>query len=346
MKKSGLDGLLITYPRDIQYLTDFTGEDSWLVVTARQLWILSDFRLEEQIARSSPFAKAVIRTKAMQKAAAEVIGDLKLRRIGFQSEHMTVQTHKVLAGEVGVRKLKPINGWLVEQRAVKDEVELKHIRRAIRIQQQAFKQLREEVRLGMTELEITALLENHMREGGGEGPSFPIIVATGPNSSLCHAIPGKSRVRKGQPLLIDFGTVSGGYCSDMTRVLSFGPLRKPLDEVYKVVLEAQQAAIEAIKPGVKLRDVDAVARKIIADAGYGDRFGHGLGHGIGLDIHEQPVLSGKVKGLLQPGHVVTVEPGIYLPGVGGIRIEDDVEVTAKGRRVLSNLPKTPKSAII
>lgn len=346
MKESGLDGLLISYSRDIQYLTDFTGEDSWLLVTARQLWILSDFRLEEQIARSSPFAKAVIRTKAMQKAAAEVIGDLKLRRIGFQAEHMTVQAHKALTNEISARKLKPINGWLVEQRAVKDEVELKHIRRAIRIQQQAFKQLREDVRLGMSELEITALLESHMREGGGEGPSFPIIVATGPNSSLCHAIPGKSPVRKGQPLLIDFGTVSGGYRSDMTRVLSFGPLRKPLDEVYKVVLEAQQAAIAAIGPGVKLKAVDAVARKIIADAGYGDRFGHGLGHGIGLDIHEQPVLSGKVTGVLEPGHVVTVEPGIYLPGVGGIRIEDDVEVTAKGRRVLSNLPKTPKSAII
>ncbi len=346
MRKASLDAVLITYPRDIRYLTNFIGEDSWMFVSSREVIILSDSRFEEEIAINSLFCTAVIRTGAMHLAAAAQIQDHRWRKVGIQTEHLTVQLHQALAKEVGPRKLKPITNWLIEQRAIKDATELRHIRRAIRIQQDAFEQLRTEIKTGMTEQQVTARLEFLMRDAGGEGPSFPTIVAAGTNSSLPHAIPGAAKIKRGEPILIDFGTVVGGYCSDLTRVIHRGPLKRDLREVYRVVLEAQQAAIRIIKPGVKLKDVDKVARKIIDEAGYGDRFGHGLGHGIGLDIHELPTLSGRSKGTLQPGHVVTVEPGIYLPGVGGVRIEDDVLVTKTGRSVLSNLKRDAESAII
>ncbi len=346
MKRASVEAMLITCPADIRYLTDFAGDDSWLLVTGRQAYVISDFRFQEQIDRTSPFVTAIMRTEAMTKTAAGLIGDHKLRRIAFQAEHLSVQLHQTLGKVIGERKWKATTGWLLEQRAIKDDHEQRAIRRAIRIQQAAFEQWRAQLRVGMTERQAVAILEHHMRDAGGEGPSFPTIVAVGPNSSLPHAVPGDAKVRRRQPILIDFGTVWGGYCSDLTRVLSIGPMSRDLREVYEVVLEAQQAAIGAIVPGVKLKDVDAVARKIICDAGHGERFGHGLGHGIGLDIHEQPTLSGRSEGTLAPGHVVTVEPGIYLPGIGGVRIEDDVLVTGNGRRRLSSLKRTVESAMI
>jgi Xaa-Pro aminopeptidase len=198
----------------------------------------------------------------------------------------------------------------------------------------------------MSESEVVALLEYNMRWIGGEGVSFPTIVAVGPNGSLPHAVPGRTRLKAGKPILIDCGCRADGYCSDLTRVVSIGQMPRKIEEIYNVVLEAQQAAIDAIEPGKSLQEIDAVARDIITDAGYGEQFGHSLGHGIGLEIHEQPTLSKRSEGELVAGHVVTVEPGIYLPGVGGVRIEDDVLVTEKGRRVLSSLPKDLESAII
>jgi Xaa-Pro aminopeptidase len=176
--------------------------------------------------------------------------------------------------------------------------------------------------------------------------SFPSIIAADANASLPHAVPGKKKIKAGGIVLIDWGAKWGGYCSDLTRVVAVGKMKPKIREIYKIVLDAQVAAIDAIAPGKRLCDIDAVARRAIDKAGYGERFGHSLGHGIGLDIHEQPVLAAKAKGELRPGQVVTVEPGIYLPGVGGVRIEDDVLVTPRGRKVLSDLPKSLESAII
>ena len=185
-----------------------------------------------------------------------------------------------------------------------------------------------------------------MRLLGADGPSFPTIVAADANASLPHAIPGRRKVKKGGIVLIDWGAKWGGYCSDLTRVVALGKMPAKIQEIYQIVYDAQRAAIDAIEPGKALKEIDAAARTVIEKAGFGDQFGHSLGHGLGLDVHEQPTLSGRSKGSLEPGHVVTVEPGIYLPGVGGVRIEDDVLVTAKGRRVLSDLPATIGSTII
>ncbi len=185
-----------------------------------------------------------------------------------------------------------------------------------------------------------------MRSLGADGTSFPSIVAFGANASLPHAIPGQRKAKAGEVLLFDWGSRYGGYCSDLTRVVAIGKMPARMREVYQVVLDAQMAAINAIAPGKTLKEIDAVARNLIIKAGYGKQFGHSLGHGLGLNVHEQPNLSPRAEGVLEPGQVVTVEPGIYLPGLGGVRIEDDILVTPKGHEVLSDLPKDLESAII
>ncbi len=341
-----LDGFLATHPADVRYLCDFPGEDSWALVTSRQVYLLSDRRFDEQIDQSCPFVKKVLRTGPMSDALANTLSDLKIKTLGIQSEHMTVFTQRKLSSKLKDIKLKPTDSWLLEHRAVKDDMELRQIRRALAVQEQAWHQTLDQIRPGMSEAELVAMLEYNMRWIGGEGVSFPTIVAIGPNSSLPHHIVGRTRVKATTPILIDFSAMAGGYTGDLTRVVAIGGLSKKLIEVYHVVLEAQRAGIDAIGPGAKLKDVDAAARQVINDAGYGDQFGHGLGHGIGLDVHEQPTLSPRSRGELVEGNVVTVEPGVYLPGVGGVRIEDDVLVTNTGHRKLSTLPSSLESAII
>jgi Xaa-Pro aminopeptidase len=342
----GLDGLLITHPPDIRYLTDFAGDDSWLLVTARQAYVLTDFRFGEALEQSSPFVTAVMRKGRMTDALQDLLSDLKVAKIGFQADHLTVIQHRTLREAVEGVSFEPTEAWLLEQRAVKDEHELRNIRRALAVQEQALMQTLDQIRPGMSEQELVALVNYNMRWIGGEGESFPTIVAIDANSSLPHHVAGRTRVKAGATILIDCGAKADGYCSDLTRVVSMGGFPPRLTEVYNLVREAQLAAIDAIAPGKTLKEIDEVARSIIREAGYGDQFGHGLGHGIGLEIHEKPTLSPRAEGVLEPGNVVTVEPGVYLPGVGGVRIEDDVLVTEKGHRKLSTLPTAIESAII
>ena len=342
----GLDGLLVSNPADIRYLSGFCGDDSWLVITRRSRRMISDLRFQQELSRTCPWIRSVMRRGRLHEALAKVARSMRIGRLGFQAEHITVAQARVLAKSVGGKRLKAVTGWLAELRAVKDDVELASIRRAIRIQEQAFGQLVSHIRPGMTEQEVAAYLEYTMKQLGASGSSFSTIVAAGTNSALPHAVPGRRRLKRNQIILIDFGARVDGYCGDLTRVVCLGRMPARLAKVYQIVREAQLAAVEAIKPGVLLRDVDAVARRIIRKAGYGSRFAHSLGHGIGLDIHEQPILSPRIDGELRPGHVVTVEPGIYLPGIGGVRIEDDVAVTERGRRKLSSLPTDLESAMI
>lgn len=348
LRDDGLDGVLISNPRDTRYLTGFIGDDSWTLVTAngRATHIITDGRFEEQVANEAPHAKAIIRKGALPPELEKLMDKLKVGKLALQAEYATLAESKRLAKQIGAKRLVPWSDGLITQRAVKTADEVKRIRQALAIQQNAFLKTLEFIDPGMSEEQIAGFLEYQMRSLGADGVSFPTIVAVDANASLPHAIPGRKKVKRGSSILIDWGAKYGGYCSDLTRVVAVGKMSKQMQEIYKVTLEAQIAGIEAIGPGVKLADVDAAARTVIEDAGYGRQFSHSLGHGIGLDIHEQPVLSGKIRGELQPGHIVTVEPGIYLPGVGGVRIEDDVEVTEKGYRILSDLPKDLESAII
>lgn len=339
VKRNNCDALLITNSRDICYLTPFSGDDSVALLTARRLYIISDFRFEEALAPTRPLATIVIRSGSMAGAIAALVKDVAPRRLAIQSEHMSVATRADLASRLGERRLVNTTGLLRELRMIKDDAEVALIRRALRIQEAALLEVLPTIRPGQTELAIAARLESAMKSRGSSEPSFSTIVASGRAGSLPHAVPGRARTARGRPLLIDWGARFEGYVSDLTRTFSLGSWPRELRRVYEIVLQAQLAAIDAVKPGKSCAEVDAVARSIIADAGYGPRFGHALGHGIGLDVHEAPRVGKEIDMPLRAGMVVTIEPGIYLPGVGGVRIEDDILVTPNGRTVLSSLPK-------
>lgn len=351
VRDAGHDAVLVINPVDTRYLTGFVGDDSWTLVPARgtKVYVLSDARFEEQIAREAPHVAAVMRQRSLVAELKTLRDRLKLTRVAVQKSSLTVARLEALKKGLSARGVAPWDDGLITQRAIKDADEVKLIARAGKIQQAAFRELCDFIQPGQTEAEVAAFLEYRMRCLGADGVSFPSIVAADANAALPHAIPGRTKLKKNGLVLIDWGAKYGGYCSDMTRVVFIGrgPSKK-MKEVYRVVLDAQVAGIAACRPGVRLREVDAAARKVIDDAGFGERFGHGLGHGIGLDIHEAPRLShlADEHAELEPGHVVTVEPGVYLPGVGGVRIEDDVLITGRGHRVLTDLPKSLESATI
>jgi Xaa-Pro aminopeptidase len=342
----GIDALLVTNPRDISYLSGFRGEDAYLLVGRGKPVLFSDSRFEEELEALKPRVRVVIRRGPMNPVVKDVVEAAKIDSLGVQAEHMTVSVRSGLARVIGKRRLRDTRGLVSRLRIIKDEHEVKWLRRAIRIQQDALKATIATVEVGQTEQEIDARLVYEMSSRGAGGASFPSIVAAQANGSLPHAVPGRTRVKANRPLLVDWGAKFEGYCGDLTRTFAVGRFPKRVTEIYDIVLEAQLAGIAAIRPGVRGVDVDAASRKIIEDAGYGKQFGHGLGHGIGLDVHEAPSLSTRSGDTLEPGMVVTVEPGIYLPGIGGVRIEDDVLVTERGHRVLSNYPKDRDSMVI
>jgi Xaa-Pro aminopeptidase len=342
----GAAAMLLSNASDIRYLTGFTGEDSWALVTRRGVTAISDRRFEEELATGTPHLRAVMRKESLAEELGRELRAARVKKLIVQAEHVTLTQRASIGRYCRGVKLVPVSGWLLEQRAVKDDSEVAHIEEAIAIQQAAFTQLKGQLKVGMAERQVCAQLEFNMRRLGADGPAFRTIVGVGANSSIPHYHPGDFKVKRNEPLLIDFGAVVHGYHSDMTRVIVLGKLSRKMVEVYEVVREAQAAGIAAIAPGKKLADVDAAARKVIKAAGYGKQFGHGLGHGIGLQIHEEPRLSWAAEGVLEMGHVVTVEPGIYLPGVGGVRLEDDVLVTERGGRNLCTLPTDLESAMI
>ena len=331
---------VITRPEDVSYLSGFTGEDSWLLVGRGWARLITDGRFGEQAPQECPGIEVDVRRGvSLAAATATAIRGRKVRRLAVQTA-MTIGDREQLSRAMGARTIVAAAG-LLAGRAVKDAGELRAIGRAIRIAEKAFRQLiagGARGLVGQTERQIAAKLEYLMRLGGADAAAFATIVAAGPNASRCHHTPGDRRARRGEGLLLDFGALAGGYHSDLTRVVFLGSIPPSLGEAYEVVRRAQQAGIRAVGPGVLCKRPDGVARAVIVQAGFGPAFVHGLGHGLGREVHEAPGLGGKAAGRLRAGMVVTVEPGIYLPGVGGIRIEDDVVVTASGRRRLTSLP--------
>lgn len=348
LEKRRLDGLLITSRMDQLYLTGFSGEDGMVLVTPRQAILLSDFRFLESARQEAPWARFVMRKKSIPDELAKVARRGQMARVGFMSDRITVATlnelRKVLR-PVGTR-LVPVPNVVTPLRVKKDAAEVGIIREAIRIAEEAFLALRRSIRIGQTEQEVASRLSYEMSRRGANGPSFPIVVAEGPNSALPHAEPGDRVLKRGSPVLIDWGARYEGYRSDLTRMLFIGKIPPRFGRLYKIVLEAQRRAICVVRAGREIRQVDLLARSHIAKCGYGKQFGHALGHGLGLDIHEPPSLSSRNSAALEPGMVVTIEPGIYVPGVGGVRIEDDLLVTdpgdggesAPGCEVLTTLP--------
>ena len=347
MKALDLDGLMLTHPPDLAYLTNFTGDDSVGLFTKKDLYLVTDFRYTEQAALEAAWLKTVCREGQIAKMAdalAHAFKEAGVKRVGFEVNYTTVGQFDALTGAlkaVGHKcELLPLEDVMVNQRKVKDDHEIGLIRKSADVAEEAFNAVRGEIQAGQTEGYLAGLLVMEMKARGASDPSFPPIVATGPASSLPHYRPGDKTILNDALLLFDWGAKVEGYCSDMTRTFALGRVSPKLRKIHNVVLEAQLAAIDFLRPGVTTRQADQVARDVIDRAGYDKYFGHGLGHGIGRDIHEMPSMR-KVGGEeeLRPGMVVTVEPGIYLPGEGGVRIEDDVLITHSGCEVLTTLPK-------
>ena len=346
MAKKKLPAYLITNRMDSYYLTGFTGEDSAVLITPRGVHVISDGRYDEAMKQECPWVSNVMRKGTLEDAVGKLFRRLRLGAVAVQPDRMTLESHQMLrrAGRpTRLVKAPPIVNRL---RICKDTGELETIGQAIKIAQDAFKATCRSIRVGQTEKQIAARLEYEMQKRGSGGAAFPTIVAEGPNAALPHAFPGGRRVKRGSAILFDWGATFPFYCSDLTRVVFVGRIPPRIRRIYGIVHEAKEKATAAIRPGARMCDVDAVARRYIKKAGFGKYFGHGLGHGMGLDVHEAPSLSWRSKEKLEAGMVVTVEPGIYLPGVGGVRLEDDVVVTAEGHRVLSSLSTDLTDAVL
>jgi Xaa-Pro aminopeptidase len=341
--KAGARNFLVSRFEDVSYLTGFSGDDSILLAGPHYACLLTDGRYDEQARAECPDIEIYIRQAGMAKALAEVFKKAGLKgKLAVQAEHMTLRARQVYEEQLRPRKVLPVSEVVTRLREVKDASEVEAICKAIAVAQDAFLSMLRQGKkafVGRTERQIAADLDYRMRLAGADKPSFDTIVAVGPHGSLPHYRPADTVAEEGQPVLIDWGAAVGGYVSDLTRVVFLGTIPPKLAEIYEVTLRAQAAGIAAFKHNATLKAVDAAARDVIAAAGYGDKFIHSLGHGIGRVVHEMPGLSKLGEGKLKAGMVVTAEPGIYLPGVGGVRIEDDVEVTAKGARVLSTLPR-------
>jgi Xaa-Pro aminopeptidase len=349
LKAQALDALLVTSVTNVRYLTGFTGDSSWLLVGPKLCVLLSDGRYRTQLEEECPGLDAVIRPvdQKLTTCAASELAKGKARHVGFEQDVLTVGLQSLIASAMPAVDLVPTRDLVEDLRQLKDSEEVTEIRRAISLAQRAFASMRATLRGELTERQVAHDLEHTIRSLGGEGAAFPPIVAVGDRAALPHYRAGHLRVEESGLLLVDWGAVSaGGYRSDLTRVLVTSKLSTKLEQVYGVVLKAQLAAIAAMGPGVSTKTVDLAARTVIDQAGFGKHFSHGLGHGIGLDIHEAPRMSPQGEATLQPGMVVTVEPGIYLAGVGGVRIEDDVLITKDGAEVLTSTPKSWDEAFV
>ena len=330
-----LDSLLVTNLVNVRYLTGFTGTNGACIVAADARLFLTDSRYTEQ-------AKQQVTEFEHLEASRELLGDLSARlrgRAGFDDAHLSVKAHRLLTEKAadGV-ELVPAGGLVERLRAVKDEGELRAMRAASEIADSAYEELRERGLAGRTEREVARSIVRLLEDSGAEAVSFPPIVAAGPHGALPHAEPRDVEIPRGTLVVVDLGARLDGYCSDCTRTLATGPLDDRHQEAYEVVRGAQAAALDEIRAGAVCREVDALARGLVED-GFGTGFDHGLGHGVGLEVHEAPRLARTAEGALEAGNVLTVEPGLYLPGEFGIRIEDLVAVTGDGHEVMTGFPK-------
>lgn len=339
--KAGCDSLLVTCLPNVRYLTGFSGSSGCALVTKRKKVFFTDTRYEIQAARQVRLFEVVISNGPPLRGAAEYIKSHRLRisSLGYEGAHLTCRDLAYLRRNLKGTKLSDRSGCVEEHRLVKDRKELSSIRRACRIADLSLEGLSQTRVIGKTEKQVAWMLETVMREAGSDNLPFEIIVASGPRSAMPHGVASDRVIRKDELLLVDLGASVDGYCSDMTRTFATGRLTGRQMEIYRTVQEAQDMAAKGIKAGVKASEIDKLARDRIAAAGYGEAFGHSLGHGIGLEAHEGPVLASRSKDVLAAGTTVTVEPGIYLKRAGGVRIEDTVLVTPKGAQRLTRFPR-------
>lgn len=353
LAKQELDSILVTNPENRRYLSGFTGADSGadsagaLIVSANDVVLITDGRYTEQAANECPGLRVVRRDGEFAPTAAKVLIELGARRTGLEAAHATVALQedlaKALAGQAGGQepvKLVSTRRVVEPLRAVKDSDELAAIERACAITDETFLHLCGYLRPGLTERQVVREIERFMVEHGAEGVAFDPHVASGPNAALPHAVPGDRVLTLGEPIIIDMGARFAGYCSDMTRTVCLGEPGPQGQEIYDLVLKSHETCEAGVRPGMNGKQADALARDVLMEAGHGEHYLHSTGHGLGLEIHEDPRLSKfAVDSVLEPGMLITIEPGVYLTGWGGVRIEDTAVVTEDGIRVLTHSHK-------
>jgi len=340
LKRKKIDALLVSQPENRHYLTGYHGGDHGIGETSGVLvipstgpiYLLTDFRYQLQAEKDVPWATVLIYKKGLPKLLSTLLLDIKVKKLGFESHYTLFSFIEEIRPILSKKKISliPTSGLIEKMRIVKDEDEIDLIRASVRLNEEVFQEIYPTLSKTQSEVEVALAIESLMRRKGAESISFNSIVASGKNSALPHAVPGNSPVRKNRSLTIDMGLVLKSYCSDMTRNTVPGKASKKYIELHRLVRKAQLAGMAAVRAGIRGKDVDKKARSVIADAGYGQYFGHGLGHGVGLAVHEAPRLSPLANKKLRAGMIVTVEPGIYIPGWGGIRLENMLVVREDG----------------
>lgn len=338
LKEQELDALLVSNPYNLRYIAGFTGTAGVAVVTKDKAFFVTDFRYTEQ-AKDQAKGFEVIQHGGMIYAEVEkLVQQEQINVLGFEEEVVTYATYTVLEETLSC-ELEPVTGLIEQLREVKEDSEIKLIEKAIEITESAYQQMLKTIKPGMTEIEVATGLDFHMRQLGASGLSFETIVASGVRSAMPHGVASDKVIEQGDMITVDFGCYYKGYVSDMTRTFALGDPGEKLKEIYAIVKEAHARVEQAARPGISGVELDAVARDYITSKGYGEAFGHSTGHSIGLEVHEGPNVSSKSEQRFVPGNVITNEPGIYLPGIGGVRLEDDLLITPDGNRNLMTLPK-------
>lgn len=334
----GIDAMLITSPSNRRYMTGFTGTSGTVLISQNEAKFITDFRYVHQAGNQAKGYEVVENRDAVSEVARQTV-NMGITKLGFEQDHLTYKQFNHFDDKIEDVGMVPVSDAIEKLRTVKTGKEIKLLKKAADIADQAFTHILDYVRPGLTEMDVNNEFEFYMRKQGATSSSFDLIIASGYRSAMPHGVASNKVIEKGDMLTLDFGAYYEGYCSDMTRTVAIGEPADKLKGIYNIVLEALDRGINALKPGVSCREVDTVVRDFIAGKGYGEKFGHGTGHSIGLDIHEGPYFSQKSEDDLEAGMVMTVEPGIYLPDVGGVRIEDDVLVTKEGKEVLTHSAK-------
>jgi Xaa-Pro aminopeptidase len=338
LRQEGIDGLLLTNSYNRTYMTGFTGTAGVVLLSAERALFITDFRYVEQAQKQAVGYEIVQHTGPITEEVAKRAKELGITKLGFEQDTLTYSEYRMY-GDKTEAELVPVSGLVEKLRLIKTDAEIKILKEAAQIADAAFTHILSFIRPGVSELAVSNELEFFMRKQGAASSSFDIIVASGHRSALPHGVASEKLIETGEFVTLDFGAYYKGYCSDITRTIAVGEPSQDLKDIYNVVLEAQLRGLDGIRAGVTGKEADALTRDYITEKGYGQYFGHSTGHGIGLEIHEGPGLSIRSDTVLEPGMAVTVEPGIYIAGLGGVRIEDDVIVTKEGNEILTHSPK-------